>query len=119
MTEPTNRPQRVSPSETPRNKPASRGGLGLAWKSGILAASLGVVMLGWSALAQAENTTSSQAVAPVRQEVSAQIQPVAAQAPVQISQLPSAQLARTQRLVVPARPARPVFVRPITRTRAS
>ena len=119
MTEPTNRTHRVPPSETPRKKPASRGGLGLAWKSGILAASLGVVMLGWSALAQAENATSSQAATPVRQPVAAQVQPAAAQAPVQISQLPSAQVARTQRIVVPSRPARPVFVRPITRTRAS
>ena len=119
MTDPKNRTHQVPPSETPRRKPAPRGGLGLAWKSGILAASLGVVMLGWSALAQAENATSSQAATPVRQPVASQVQPAAVQAPVQISQLPSAQAAGTQHLVMPSRPARPVFVRPITRTRAS
>ena len=91
MTEPTNRTQRVPPSETPRKKPASRGGSGLAWKSGILAASLGVVMLGWSALHKSR--TRPRHKQPRRCDNPLLPRGGGGGAPVQISQLPSAQVA--------------------------
>lgn len=112
MTEPTHRLPHSPRSGPPHSRPAARGGLGLAWKSGILAAGLGVVIAGWSALARAEQMPAAGAAS--RTPAAA-----VAQAPVQLSQLPAAQAVQVQQTDMPARPVRPVFVRPITRTRAS
>ena len=99
-------------TETQQSKRSPRGGLGLGLKSGILAASFGTVLLGWTMLAQAETAAPTQAAAP-------QQQGAAVQAPVFIGQLPAAPSVNIQTIAVPSMPRRPVFVRPITRTRAS
>ena len=99
-------------TETQQSKRSPRGGLGLGLKSGILAASFGAVLLGWTMLAQAETAAPTQAAAP-------QQQVAAVQAPVLIGQLPAAPSANIRTMAVPSMPRRPVFVRPITRTRAS
>lgn len=99
-------------TETQQSKRSPRGGMGLGLKSGILAASFGTVLLGWTLLAQAETAVPIQAAAP-------QQQVAAIQAPVLIGQLPAAPSANIRTMAVPSMPRRPVFVRPITRTRAS
>ena len=45
-------------TETQQSKRSPRGGMGLGLKSGILAASFGTVLLGWSLLARAETAVS-------------------------------------------------------------
>ena len=99
-------------TETQEGKRSPRGGLGLGFKSGILAASFGTVLLGWTMLAQAETAVPTQSATP-------QQQIAAVQAPVLIGQLHVAPSASIRTMAVPSMPKRPVFTRPITRTRAS
>ena len=99
-------------TEGQQSKRLPRGGLGLGLKSGILAASFGSVLLGWTMLAQAETAVPTQTASP-------QQQVAAVRAPVLIGQLPAAPSASIQTVGVPSMPRRPAFVRPITRTRAS
>lgn len=81
-----------------------RGGMDAGWKSAILAASLGAVVLGGSILSHSEGRTDAVAA-----------QAIAAQAPV-VFQIASND---GSVILVPAMPQRPVFTQPITRSRAS
>lgn len=92
----------------PRGRQPARGGLGAGWKSAILAASLGAVVLGWSMLSQIDGRLAGQADAAVAQVITAQ-------APAAFQVAPTGDRV----ILVPALPQRPVFTQPITRSRAS
>ncbi len=136
-------------TESKRPLPLSPGrrerGSGLAWKSGLVASSVGAVLVGWALLGRldaAPANTVAQIASPqprvivvqvpipniassgtqqlVRQP--AQSAPANAQAVLASAQAVSAPnalaIARPQ-VVMPAVPQRPVFQQPVTRTRGS
>ena len=104
MTEP-----RYPPSQSPPSTSRTpRSGIGLGWKSGILAASLGGVLAGSILLAKIEDTTPAQAT------VTSLRAPV-----VEVPTLRSRPANQSPVVTVPDLPSRPAFVRPIARTRAS
>lgn len=93
---------------------------GMAWKSGLLGACLGAVLLGWGLLAR-DSATPSAAAAPAQSQI------IVVRVPVQNS-LGRAQtvvvdqsLAQGQRTAVNIAPLpqRPLFQQPVTRTRRS
>ena len=99
-------------------RPASGGGM--VWKSGLLGASLGVVVLGWGLLAR-DSAQPNAAPAPVQPQV------IVVRVPVQNSLgrgqvvVASQSLAQGQRVAVNIAPLpqRPLFQQPVTRTRGS
>jgi len=99
-------------------RPASSGGM--AWKSGLLGASLGAVLLGWGLLAR-DNAQPTAAPAPVQPQVI--VLRVPAQNSLDRAQVVVAgqSLAQGQRTAVNIAPLpqRPLFQQPVTRTRSS
>lgn len=97
----------MTDARPPSRQPA-RGGLGAGWKSAILAASLGAVVLGWSALSQTDGRPAGSA-------------DVAAPQTIAVQGSGASQMATTdgRLILVPALPQRPVFTQPVTRSRAS
>ena len=97
--------------------PSSGGGM--AWKSGLLSASLGVVLLGWGLLAR-DSVADNTIPAPLQPQI------IVVRVPVQ-SWSDSGQVVASQSLAQrqPAAinmaplPQKPVFQQPITRTRSS
>jgi hypothetical protein len=107
MAEPARTP---STGRSPRRSTAASA----AWKSGLLAAGFGAVLLGWALLARAETPTNTAALTqqPQSNTTIAQV-PAAAQSR-RLSQQSSG-----ARAAVPSLPQAPVFRRPITRSRGS
>lgn len=97
--------------DAPRDR-IQRGGVGQGWKTGILAASLGAVLLGSAVVAVTEKAPPSQVVAPI-------LQTSAAPASVRGGQGLAMSQNNAETIVLPEMPTKPIFVRPITRTRPS
>lgn len=109
-------------TEQARQRSAGRpsAGGGMAWKSGLLGASLGAVLLGWGLLAR-DSAQPNAAPTPVQPQI------IVVRVPVQ--NLPdsgqalvaSQSLAQGQRAAVNIAPLpqRPLFQQPVTRTRSS
>lgn len=99
-------------------RPSSSGGM--AWKSGLLGAGLGAVLLGWSVLAR-DSAQSNAAPAPAQPQV------IVVRVPVQNSLGRAQAVATGQSLAqgqqtavnIAPLPQRPLFQQPVTRTRAS
>lgn len=110
---------------------------GFAWKSGLLATSVGAVLMGWSLLARINTPAevAAQAAAPQPRVIVVQV-PISSPQTTGTAQLvhqPSqaAQVAQpaiqaiaappvqAPQLNLPAMPQKPVFQRPVTRTRRS
>lgn len=114
----------------------------LAWKSGLMASSVGAVLLGWALLGRLEpapTTAVAQIVSPEPRVIVVQVpipnvsasatqqnvvQPAqAAQASAPASQqevvAPSAPAPASPQIVMPTMPERPVFQQPVTQTRGS
>jgi len=126
---------------TEPKRPQSAGrrvqGSSLAWKSGLLASSVGGLLLGWALLGQA-NPVPASTVAEIaspqprvvvvqvpipaasngnQQLVSQSTQP--AQANQQAVSAQSASASASPQISVPSMPQKPVFQQPVTRTRGS
>ncbi|HRJ41011.1 MAG: hypothetical protein KJZ86_03900 [Caldilineaceae bacterium] len=119
--------------------PGRRGqGGGLAWKSGLVASSVGAVLMGWAMLGRADAAPSSAAaqIAPPQPRVIVVQVPIAAlashgrQQPVRQNSPPvqastqaapgqTAPVAARAQIAMPSMPQKPVFQRPVTRTRGS
>lgn len=113
------------------SKRRSRGN-GLAWKSGLLASSVGVVLVGWALLGQmdAAPNNSAAAIAPPEPRVIVIQLPVPGlagngiQQPVgqTVTVLPepaSVQTTVQAQVAASSMPQKPVFQSPVTRTRGS
>ncbi len=101
---------------------------GLAWKGGLLGASLGAVLLGWALLARQDAADNATAAA----QASLLVQPIVVRVPVTAYGRPgdaAAVLVDPNLIALPSRsaatielpplPQKPVFQQPITRTRRS
>jgi|GEM_PF-1124357 len=115
----------------------TRGG-GQAWKSGLVASSVGAVLMGWALLGRVDATsasTAAQIASPQPRVIVIQV-PVAAPAAsgnqqvVRRTALPAPANTQTApasntpavakpQIALPAMPQKPVFQRPVTRTRRS
>lgn len=97
-------------TKNPDRNLASRRGLGLGWKTGILAASLSAVLLGCTTLPKT-NTAE-----PVQSAI-----PTSGVAPVPGSTLaaPPSPSSSLRPRTMPSMPNRPTFRQPLTRSRAS
>lgn len=110
---------------TEQVRPRSGSGLpssggGMAWKSGVLSASLGVVLLGWGLLAR-DSVADNTIPAPLQPQiivvrVPVQRWPGSGQAVVASQSLAQRQPAA---ITMAPLPQKPVFQQPITRTRGS
>jgi hypothetical protein len=114
-------------TDSRRTHPSKRRGRGngLGWKSGLLASSVGAVLVGWALLGQMEAAPkdSAAAIAPPEPQVLIVDLPVAAPVVRGIQQLvgqmaPASATSKAVQ-VVPSMPQKPVFQRPVTRTRGS
>ena len=99
-------------------RPAS--GSGMAWKSGLLGASLGVVLLGWGLLAH-DDAAANTPPAPVQPQIIVVRVPVQSLPGSGQAVVVSQSLAQGQRAAVNIAPLPqpPLFQQPITRTRGS
>lgn len=113
--------------ETTTNRnPSAEVMRSLAWKSALLGASVGAVLLGWGLLARSEGENGAT-VGPDNRprvvviQVPVQVDPAAAQAATATvqAQPSAARSGSNEALQVPALPQKPLFQRPITRTRRS
>jgi len=136
---------------TDRKQPLSQSrreqGSSLAWKSGLMASSVGAVLMGWALLGRLEAapaSTVAQIVSPeprvivvqvpipnvsssgTQQNVVQTTAPVAqantqtsTQASTPAVSEPSAPAPASPQIVMPAMPERPVFQQPVTQTRGS
>lgn len=110
---------------TDRN-PSAEALRSLAWKSALLGASAGAVLLGWGLLARSEGENVAT-VGPDNRprvvviQVPVQVDPAGAQVATATAQAQSGAVRTNsnEALQVPALPQKPLFQRPITRTRRS
>ena len=119
-------------TERKSTRPTTRRstGKGLAWKSGLLASSLGAVMLGWTLLAQTDTTSQAAASQPQPRVIVLQV-PASALNNLGNAALPSlrnslapssndsSRSSTLQGLQLQPLPQRPIFRQPLTRTRRS
>jgi hypothetical protein len=126
---------------TQPSKPRSRGN-GLAWKSGLLASSVGGLLLGWALLGQMEAapnnsaasisppeprvivvqiTVPAPAISGIQQPVGQALLPerTTVQAGGQAVPVSGTSTAVQAQVAVPSMPQKPVFQQPVTRTRGS
>lgn len=131
-------------TDSKRSQSAGRHeqGSSLAWKSGLLASSLGSLLLGWALLGQASPVPASKVAeiaspkprvivvqVPIpaasngnQQLISQPAQPAQASgqaAPSQPAQTNQQAAPASQQISMPAMPQRPVFQQPVTSTRGS
>lgn len=127
----------MTDNRTTRPSKRQGRGNGLAWKSGLLASSVGAVLMGWALLGQMEAAPSDIAAAtalsepqvlvvdlPVTASIVSDTQQSVGQQPIEqqpIEQQPVEQQSAEQmdQVSVPAMPQKPVFQVPVTRTRGS
>ena len=120
----------------PRARRTQGGGLG--WKSGLVASSVGAVLMGWALLGRVDATpasTAAQIASPQPRVIIVQV-PVSApaasgnqrlvrqtvlpvQANTQAAPALSVPVAARPQIDLPAMPQKPVFQQPVTRTRRS
>jgi hypothetical protein len=95
-------------------------GGGMTWKSGLLGASLGVVVLGWGLLAR-DSAADNTAPAPLQPQIIVVRVPVQSWPDSGQAVVASQSLAQQQPAAVDIAPLpqKPVFQQPITRTRSS
>jgi hypothetical protein len=92
----------------------------MAWKSGLLGASLGAVLLGWGLLAR-DSAVDNTAAAPLQPQIIVVRVPVQSWPDSGQAVLASQSLVQVQpaTINIAALPQKPVFQQPITRTRGS
>lgn len=122
----------MTDNRTTRPSKRQGRGNGLAWKSGLLASSVGAVLMGWALLGQMEAAPSDIAAAtalsepqvlvvdlPVTASIVSDTQQSVGQQPVEQQPVEQQSAEQMDQVSVPAMPQKPVFQVPVTRTRGS